>query len=747
MPVETAVGPLSLPGNIRYTNTLSNANTSDTFSFSLSSTQNVSLNANANMRLSRASSINGSLEVSEDIIRSTGSISQALTPGNYIVTVDRGQSTASIAYGIDFSVSNPNNIYDVNTLNGAKTFSGTVGTGNTTDLYRFSLNSASELSVKLRGMTNDADIRLGVDRNRNGVFDAGEEVARSNRYLNFDELIRQSSLAAGNYLVAVDQYNGDTHYRLALEATPNAVPGNPSAGGASADLTGDIRNVVAPDIRVANQAGQAQVEVRNQGAGFASGPVQVQLYASTNLDYDGNDELLGTTTVNLSLNQGQSQFVDFRFGAPTGVAPGSYYLLARIDSNNAIAETNEKFNNLTSYHVSAPGTDVILDWNATLLNIIQAVDTPPPAAARNQAILHTAMFDAVNAIERRYGNFIVPVAADFAANASAVAAATQAAYQVLLDLYPTQRFELELQRDRSLSEVPDGVQEDRGVAVGQFVADRVLANRLTDGTSGAQDRYTPGTRPGAYQYTQANSFAALPGFGQVRPFAIGDVSRFVPSGPPVYGGSQYAAELNEVQRLGGVNSTVRTGDQSEIAVFWAYDRGDTFRPPAQWNQIAETVALREGRSLLENARLFAHLNIAEADAGIVAWQAKYQYNQLRPITAVRLADNDGNPLTTGNANWQSFLPTPPFPDYISGHSTFGAAAATVLTSYFGSNYAFSVTSQEMPGTYRSFRSFAEAAIENGESRVYGGVHVQTSNVDGLLTGERVANYVLQNTLA
>jgi membrane-associated phospholipid phosphatase len=220
----------------------------------------------------------------------------------------------------------------------------------------------------------------------------------------------------------------------------------------------------------------------------------------------------------------------------------------------------------------------------------------------------------------------------------------------------------------------------------------------------------------------------------------------VPNGLPVYGSNQYAAELNEVQRLGGLNSTTRTADQAEIALFWGYDRGDTFRPPAQWNQIAETIALSEGTSVLTNARLFAHLNLAQADAGIVAWQTKYTYNQLRPITAVRSADTDGNALTIADPNWQSFLPTPPFPDYISGHATFGAAAAAVLEAYFGRNYAFSATSQEMLGVARSFNSFAAAAAENGVSRVYAGVHIPSANRDGLTTGVRVADYVLANTL-
>jgi hypothetical protein len=751
MPAELALGSITRGDLI--TGTLSDSNRLDTISFSLSNTQNITLNANANtnLRIFRSSSINGGLETTEEISRSTQAssspqtLSQALTPGNYIIGVY--QTSGTTAYRLNLSLDNPNQVFDINRLYAPQTFNGTVdGSRNRTDLYRFSLGSPTDVELRLRGMSQDADLRLGLDRNRNGSFDAGEEIAFSNRYQNFDELISQRGLAAGNYLVEVKQFSGDTHYRLTLNPTATAIAINAQTGRASADLTGEIINANIPDIRQVNQTGSAQVQVRNDGATSAIGNVRVNLYASTNLDIDSNDELISSQTVNLNLAQGQAQTVNFQFGAPTGVAPGSYYLLAKIDATNAIAESNERFNNQTAYSVSAPGTDVILDWNATLLNAIQAVETAPPIAARNAAIVHAAIFDAVNGIERRYTPYAVNVAADFAAGASTVAAAAQAAYQVLVDLYPTQRSAFDRQLAQSLDEVPDGTAETQGIRVGQFVADRILANRLSDGSAGSQDRYRPGNRPGDYQFTRVDNFVALAGFGEVTPFVIDAAGRFVPNDLPTYGSSRYATQLNQVQRLGEYNSTARTADQAEIALFWAYDRSDTFRPPAQWNQIAQTVSMRENLSVLENARLFAHLNLAQADAGIVAWRTKYTYNQLRPITAVRVAGNDGNLDTTGDPNWQSFLPTPPFPDYISGHSTFGAAAAGVLNAYFGEDYAFTVSSQEILGTYRSFQSFNQAAAENGDSRIFGGVHVQAANIDGLIAGQSVANYVLRNSL-
>jgi membrane-associated phospholipid phosphatase len=571
------------------------------------------------------------------------------------------------------------------------------------------------------------------------VFDTNEEIGLSNRYLNFDEAISKVSLAAGDYFVQVQQFSGDTHYRLGLTTT------GVNSATSGVDLKSEFRSVTAPDIRLSSDAGQAQIVVTNAGNLLGLGNVRVNLYASTNQTYDGNDELLASQTLSLNLATGQAQLYTLNFGAPTGVAPGSYYLLARIDTTNAIAESNEN-NNLAIQHISAPGTDVVLDWNATLLNVIQAVETSPPLAARNQAMVQAAIYDAVNAIDQRYRVYQVSVPRNIATGAAAVAAAAQAAYQVLVDLYPSQRAEFVAQLARSLAEVADGVAKTNGIAVGQYVADRILAHHLSDGATGAQDRYIPGNRPGDYQFTRPDNFALLPGWGNVTPFVLPNVSDFVPAGPPAFGSHGYATELNEVQRLGGINSAARTPDQSDIAVFWAYDRPDTFRPPAQWNQIAQTIAMREGTSLLENARLFAQLNLAQADAGMVAWQAKYTHNQLRPITAVRQADFDDNAQTIGNPNWQSWLPTPPFPDYISGHSTFGAAAATVLEAYFGTNYAFDVSSQEIAGTYRSFTSFQQAAEENGISRIYGGVHIQAANRDGITTGQSVANYVLRNAL-
>ncbi len=757
MPTEFTFG--SLAGNRAATGFVGVTNPSDTYSFSLSSTQNVNLSLtgltnDASLRLFRAADINGYVESIQEIAKAdqifspSELINRVLEPGNYVVEVDRGINNFGFTnYALSLSADNsttiPTQTFNVGNLNEAHAYTGTVSSTNATDLYRFNLTTTSNLNLSLTGMSNDADLILARDLNRNGVIDAGEEIASSKRSSNFDELIRRLNLSAGDYIAEVAQYSGDTHYRLGLTAT---TVDTPTSG---IDLTGSFLSVSPPDTRrpVASEAGQAQITLVNSGTQFALGPVTVNLYASTNQTYDSNDELLGSQTLNLSLAPGQSQVYTFTVGAPTVVAPASYYLLGRIDANNAIAERNET-NNLISTHVSAPGSDVVLDWNATLLNAIQASNIAPPVAARDAAIVQAAIYDAVNAIDRQHTAFEpnLNLSVSYTSGASIIAAAAQAAYQTLVELFPSQRSEFDAQLARSLAEVPDGFAEMRGIEIGQFVADNILSDRLNDGSGGAQTRYTTSTRAGSYQSTNANNFVLLPGWGNVTPFAIPNAASYVPGGPPAYGSAQYAVQLNEVQSLGGINSTTRTANQTDSAFFWSYDRPDTFRPPAQWNVIAETIALDQGSSIAANARLFAQLNIAQADAGIAAWNAKYTYNQLRPITAIRQANNDGNPLTIQNDNWQSLLPTPPFPDYVSGHSTFGAAAAGVLASFFGNNYSFSVTSQEMPGTYRSYTSFQQAAAENGESRVLGGVHVQAANQDGQSIGYNIANYVTRNVL-
>jgi hypothetical protein len=203
--------------------------------------------------------------------------------------------------------------------------------------------------------------------------------------------------------------------------------------------------------------------------------------------------------------------------------------------------------------------------------------------------------------------------------------------------------------------------------------------------------------------------------------------------------------VNKTESLGAANSTTRTVDQTQIANFWK-DGPGTYTPPGQWNDIADQIATAQGDSLAADARMLAELDVAEADAAITAWNTKYTYNLRRPITAIQNASSFTNAGIIQDPNWQPLIITPPFPSYISGHSTFSAAAADILSSFFGSNYTFNYTDPSLgslPGVTRSYTSLTQAAQEAGESRIYRGIHYEFDNQDGLAAGQQVGNWVLQ----
>ncbi len=390
-----------------------------------------------------------------------------------------------------------------------------------------------------------------------------------------------------------------------------------------------------------------------------------------------------------------------------------------------------------------PG-DVITDWNATTLRAIQSSKTAPPVAAYNLALVHGAVFDAVNSIEQKFDAYQVNGTAP--TNASAEAAAAAAAHRILINLYPSQTSIFDAQLVKSLARVADGQAETDGIEFGESIANQFLTWRTDDGSKNVVT-YTPDpNNPAEWQPTAPNyADALLPQWPGVKPFAIESGDQFRPVAPPAIDSIQFATEYNQTKELGSLNSTTRTADQTETALFWA-DGAGTYTPPGHWNQIAEQVTVKQQTSLVDNARLFAALNISLADAGISCWDAKYSFKFCRPITAIQNGDNDGNNGTVGDTNWQPLLVTPPFPEYTSGHSTFSGAGSAVLSSFFGSNYSFSTSSLGLPGTTRQFTSFSQAAEEAGMSRIYGGIHYMSANQAGLQAGRQVGSYVMDNFL-
>jgi hypothetical protein len=377
-----------------------------------------------------------------------------------------------------------------------------------------------------------------------------------------------------------------------------------------------------------------------------------------------------------------------------------------------------------------------LVWNEIMLQAIALAGSPPPVATRAMAIESLAVFNAVSAIEGTPGYLLSLTAPD---GASAAAAAAQAAHDALVVLFPGQTALFDAQLVSSLGAIADGEAKTDGIAVGAQAAADMIALRAGDGWN-VPVPYTPGTEPGMWQPTPPlNLPAAAPHWADLEPFALLSPDQFLPEGPPALTSRAYAKALEQVQSLGELDSTLRTPEQTEIAQFWVIPGR---APPGAWNDIAADIAQAEGLSLSETARLLATLNVAEADALIAVWDAKYLYEAWRPVTAIPNADDIGNRWISEDPGWLPLLITPNHPEYVSAHSAISAAAAEVLTEFFGKHYEFSYTAPN--GVTREFDSFWDAAHEAGMSRIYGGIHFSFSNHDGQALGEEVAEWVLDS---
>lgn len=387
--------------------------------------------------------------------------------------------------------------------------------------------------------------------------------------------------------------------------------------------------------------------------------------------------------------------------------------------------------------------DVVTDWNEVLLDAVRTDRTTPPAAARAMAMVHTAMFDAVNGIVGGYEPFMQDWPAPPGASPEAAAAA--AAHHVLSELFPAQRDTFDAALEASVDGIPMG-RRLRGMAFGRRCGTSMAFARAADGWD-AEVPYEPTDIPGLWTPTPpAYAPALLPQWPLVTPFCMESGSQFRVPEPPDLAGAAYAADFNEVKALGGVASQDRTPEQTEIALFWA-DGPGTATPPGHWLMIAQEISEAEGLTLVENARLFALLSLAEADAGICSWDNKFAFEAWRPVTAIQRADEDGNPATEPDPDWMPLLTTPPFPTYTSGHSTFSGAGSRILALYFGADdHPFTTTSDAMPGVERSFASFSEAAEEAGRSRIYGGIHFEYDNVHGLASGRALAESLFEHFL-
>src|SRR6266446_10157167 len=387
----------------------------------------------------------------------------------------------------------------------------------------------------------------------------------------------------------------------------------------------------------------------------------------------------------------------------------------------------------------------VLQWNRILLAIVRTPGAQPATihTTRSFALMHAAIYDAVNAIARTHEPYLVRVTG-VPRHASQQAAGAAAAHEVLAALYPVFLSSLDDELQQSLAQIPAGKHKDEGILIGRTVADRIVALRINDGANAQPILHVFGSAPGDYQSTPPN-FPPQPQFthwSHVTPFALERANQFRPGPPPALTSDRYSEALNEIKSLGTTNSTTATADEALTGRFW------NGAIQNYWNEIAQTVSVARSLTTAQNARLFALLNLSFADDVIAFYDAKYTYNFWRPVTAIRAADPGINPETVADPNW---LPevgkTAPDPSYPGAHAVISASGAEVLISFFERDHAeFNVTSEVLPGVERSFTGITAAAEEATLSRIFGGQHFRFDLTTGQRLGRDVADFVLDNFL-
>jgi hypothetical protein len=596
------------------------------------------------------------------------------------------------------------------------------------------------------------------------------------------------------------------------------------SGGSLSNLYGSSITYTATFTPTANSQGTASIAIAsgswndvfdNAGGGDASATLQVDTLnpevaisfvapaindtaRSVMVSFSFSENVLGFSAEDVSISNGiLSGFTGF----------GNYYC-AMLTAEDGIATTGTVSIAAGSYTDTAgnagsaafdsvsidtlnpipslvpPGSDPILTWTNCAVNAIQSAGSngkpgvPPTTGSRLMAMLSTAMLNTLAAFGEPVDSYEFDQSAPTGANMEA--ALVGAAQRILSLELPGESILIDAEYDLSLQSLtgsPESIQA--GLAFGAGMADQIRALRANDGS----DNNTPYTPPSdglpGYVWTPATSGPAAgvavgPHWGSVTPWVISSPDAYLSNGlqaRPDVNLNLYAQQLNEVRLYGGLANTAQTTlerspDQTEIALFWAYDRPDTFRPYGQMIEIAMDVALDQGSSMLTNAKLITSLSLALADSVICAWNEKYDNVQPRPYDLITgsFSDTDGAALTVRDQDWSSLLSSingiqsPPFPDFLSGHSAMGGTFASVMSYFFGDDLTFAATSQELPGVQRTFEgfidgggvarnSFYEAGLENAISRVYGGVHIREACEDSFGVGLNVGAAVVKNLWA
>jgi len=408
-------------------------------------------------------------------------------------------------------------------------------------------------------------------------------------------------------------------------------------------------------------------------------------------------------------------------------------------------QVNSSYGQMSQGDSSSQSVNPVLQWNRALLVIVRTPGAQPATIhpTRSFAIMHAAIYDAVNAIDKTHKSYFVNLRG-VSQSASQDAAAAAAAHEVLVGLYPQFQAVLDAELQQSLAQIPDGAHKADGIILGQIAADGILALRSNDGSNAPPIPYVFGSAPGDYQSTPPN-FPQQPQFthwSHVTPFALERADQFRPGPPPDLTSERYATVFNQVKSLGIANSTAATADQALTGRFW------NGAIQNYWNEITQTVAMERNLTTAQSARLFALLNLTFADGVIAFYDAKYVYNFWRPVTAIRAADTDNNHETLADPNW---LPqstnTAPDPSYPGAHAVISAAGASVLISFFDSDhFDLTVTSEVLAGVTRSFTRLSAAEEEATLSRIFAGQHFRSDLTTGQRLGRNVADFVVDNFL-
>jgi len=376
-----------------------------------------------------------------------------------------------------------------------------------------------------------------------------------------------------------------------------------------------------------------------------------------------------------------------------------------------------------------------MDWNAKADAIGIEKQLPNAPNARGLAMLHIAMFEAVNAIDRRYAPYKLNLAAE--RTTSKEAAAASAAYDILVALYPDQKVDLDATLAASLSGIAETEAKSKGIELGKKAAAGIIALRAND-SSDKTENYRPYTTPGIYVPTATPIESTSPA---LTPWVMGTGSQFRPGPPPALSSETWTRDLNEIREIGSRNSSKRTAEQTNIGRFW-FQTG-----PRTYNPIVKQIAMARKMDVVDCARLFALSSIAGVDAFIAVFDAKYTYNLWRPVTAIRNADLTSNAATPREESWMPLGVTPMHPEYPCAHCIVAAAISTVLQSVAGDEVdAISLTSPTAPGVTRKWTRLQDYSDEVSNARIYAGFHYRFSTEVGKDMGKKIGQLTVATQL-